>query len=204
MANDLLNEAERFLLGRWSEARSLEVSMESVRGKYRTLAERVVIAVRESHPELDAGGAYVTQFWGKGLICLGRRCWPQGEANWPPGFYIENLRLENLVDEESDVPTALVWIPAKASKQVGLDIVAARQRIDAEVKGLLDKDDASLIETSITDRETLLRFAITSKADILNMLATGDGESLFECLVAQFQRLAQLLPLVSQLLAKSE
>jgi hypothetical protein len=39
MAKELLNEAERFLLERWGDARLLEESMEGVRTKYKEVFE---------------------------------------------------------------------------------------------------------------------------------------------------------------------
>jgi hypothetical protein len=43
MPKELLNEAEKFLLSRWSEARSLEESMEALRAKYKeTFYDRAI------------------------------------------------------------------------------------------------------------------------------------------------------------------
>lgn len=61
MPKELLNEAERFLLERWGEARLLEESMDGVRTKYKEAFQRIIDAVTEAHPELDASRVYPTQ-----------------------------------------------------------------------------------------------------------------------------------------------
>src|SRR5687768_5697959 len=106
MAKQLLNEAERYLLEHWADARLLEESMEGMRMKYKELFERVIEAVSEGHPELDAHRAAPTQFWGDGAIGFGRKCWPSGESNWPPGLWVESLRLELITAEDSEPPYA--------------------------------------------------------------------------------------------------
>src|SRR6185312_13878601 len=107
MAKELLNEAERFLLNRWDEARMLELAMDAVRSKYKELFQRVADAVMESHPELDVKAVYPTQFWEyAGSIGFGRTRWPAGDPYWPPGFWVWCLRLEDLASEEVEQPYA--------------------------------------------------------------------------------------------------
>ena len=53
MPKELMNEAERYLLANWENARLLEESMESVRKKYKQIVEELIVAVTESCPELE-------------------------------------------------------------------------------------------------------------------------------------------------------
>jgi hypothetical protein len=76
MAKELLNEAERFLVERWAEARLLEEAMEGVRTKYKERFQKVIDAVTAVHPELDANAVYLTQSWTDGFIGFGRKSWP--------------------------------------------------------------------------------------------------------------------------------
>ena len=64
MAKELMNEAERFLLERWGEARLLEETMEGIRTKYKGVFQRIIDAVKDGHPELDTQRSYPTQFLG--------------------------------------------------------------------------------------------------------------------------------------------
>ena len=57
MPKQLWNEAEQYLIGNWAGARLLEEAMEGVRNKYKEIFQRVIEAVTQSHPELDAVAA---------------------------------------------------------------------------------------------------------------------------------------------------
>src|SRR5258708_958242 len=113
MPKELMNEAERFLVEHWGEARLLEESMEGVRTKYKEVFQRIIDAVTEGHPELNANAAYPTQFWGSGSIGFGRKSWPGGESSWPSGLWLWSLRLEVLAAEDSEPPSAPIWVPKK-------------------------------------------------------------------------------------------
>jgi hypothetical protein len=106
MPNELLNEAERFLIERWGEARLLELSMEGVRTKYKELFERVIGVIADAHPELDANAVYPTQFWGPGSLGFGRKSWPAGDTRSPgrlagvgtgktPAFFLARLHAKS-------------------------------------------------------------------------------------------------------------
>src|SRR5437660_6622137 len=96
MSKELFNEAERFLLEHWEDAQLLEESMNGVRTKYKEVFQRIIDAVTEGHPELDAHRIYVTQFWGSGSIGFGRKTCPARDPNWPSGLWVWDLRVEML------------------------------------------------------------------------------------------------------------
>src|SRR5207302_148940 len=108
----------------WVDSRLLEESMDGVRTKYKEVFQRIVVAVTEGHPELDANAAYPTQFWGEGQMGLGRKSWPGGESKWPSGFWVDNLRLEVLAAEDSGSPCGYIWVSHKS--KCDLDFAAAR------------------------------------------------------------------------------
>jgi hypothetical protein len=154
MAKELLNEAERFLVDRWAEARLLEESMEGVRTKYKELFQRIIDAVTEGHPELDANAAYPTQFWGPGYIGFGRKSWPAGETKWPSGLWVGNLRLEVLVAEDSELPYAYISFSLKS--KVNLDFDAARVAINEASKEVLTPEEGKGTFSEEKSREVLL------------------------------------------------
>jgi hypothetical protein len=53
MQKVLMNEAERFLINNWEDARVLEKSMADVREKYKGLLQQFIDFVKREHPELD-------------------------------------------------------------------------------------------------------------------------------------------------------
>src|SRR5713226_9027648 len=114
MSKELLNEAERFLLEHWGEARLLEESMEGVRTKYKEVFQRIIDAVTQGHPELDAYAVALTQSWTVGQIGFGRKSWPGGENNTPrwlsSGLWVLNVRLELLAAEDSEAPIAFIQV----------------------------------------------------------------------------------------------
>src|SRR5205807_4148034 len=135
MATEILNEAERFLLKHWAESRLLEESMEGVRTKYKELFQRVIEAVTEAHPELDAYAVYVTQMWSKGSLGFGRKAWPAENQDWPPGFWIDHVRLEKLAADDTSPPMATIWIPTKTAKKTGIELSDARTSLVAAAQG---------------------------------------------------------------------
>jgi hypothetical protein len=200
---ELLNDAERFLLNHWSEARMLEESMEGVRTKYKEVFQKLVEAVSEAHPELDASSVWVTQFWSRGSIVFGRRTWPVENSYWPCGFWIEPLRLENLSSDEFDPPIASVWIEGKVAKKLGIDLTQARATMISGAARILSKEEFEQCGKADSDKETMLTFPMPTKRELLEMLAAGDGQRFVASLASQLNLLARFVPLMDELLLKS-
>jgi hypothetical protein len=191
MPKELLNEAERFLLDHWEEARLLEESMEVVRTKYKSLFQQIVDAVTEAHPELDAQRTRVTQFWANGYLGFGRKSWPSG-ASWHSGFWVENLRLEILTAEDTDPPWAYIWAPKKCN----LDFDAARAAVKKVAKDLLLPEE--LKGSSDGSGEELINLPAPSKHTLLSSLSTGDGQGFVKLLISQFDMMARFVPVLEK------
>lgn len=200
MAKELMNEAERFLLTRWQEARRLEESLRTVRTKYKEVFERIREAVTEAHPELDASEVKVTQFFNDGIIVFGRKAWLKHEAFFIPGFWVENIRIEILTSEESNSPLATLVIPMKAAKLAGINLAAARKAVMAEAKQLLPLEEWKEA-TQVDGEESLLRFPAPSKAELLDLLHLGDGQGFVQRFVELFDIMARFIPVVDRLYA---
>jgi hypothetical protein len=193
MPKQMLNEAERFLLQHWGEARLLEESMETVRTKYKEVFDRIVEAVTEAHPELDAHAEYPTQFWGPGSIGFGRKSWPGGESRWPSGFWLDNVRLEKLSAEESEEPLGSIWFSNKSKSN--LDFDAARVAVNNAAKEVLTADEQKKTETADSD-DVLLYLPGPSKAELLQALSDGDDQAFVEIFVSQFDMMARFVPVL--------
>jgi hypothetical protein len=199
MAKELMNEAERFLLKHWEESRLLEESMDGVRTKYKEVFDRIIEAVTEAHPELDSSKVYATQFWGSGSIGVGRKSWPGGDSGWPPGFWISNLRLEKLASEDSDQPSVTIYVSAKSAKKCNLDIAAAKAELSAAAQQLLSPEEFERTGKGDSN-DTLLRLAAPTKAELLELLADGDGQKFVERFVSLFDLMARFVPTLDKLL----
>jgi hypothetical protein len=191
MPKALLNEAERFLLEHWGEARILEKSMEDVRTKYKEVFQRIIHAVTEAHPELDAQRSRVTQFWADGYIGFGRKSWPSG-AKWHSGFWIENLRLEILAAEDTEPPYAYIWAPGKSN----LDFDAARTAVNAAAKDLLTPEEHSAKGPHSDD--VLLYLPAPSKHQLLDALSDGDGQKFVKLFVSHYDMAARFVPVLDK------
>jgi hypothetical protein len=197
MSTALMNEAERFLIQNWNEARRMEETMEAVRTKYKELAERVIQGVTENHPELDRSRYYVTQFWGGGSLGFGRSTWPSKDG-WPSGLWIWNVRLEHLASAQEEPPQATIWIAPKVAKAAGIDLLAARRTLsDAVSQVLTDDERESVITTEL--EESLLRFQSPSKEDLLEGILTEGGEAFVAQLIEQFDLMAKFIPTLDEI-----
>jgi hypothetical protein len=195
MPKELLNEAERFLVERWGEARLLEESMVSVRTKYKELFERIIGAVTEAHPELDANAVYPTQFWGSGYIGFGRRSWPAGETQWLSGLWLENVRLEVLAAEDSESPYSYIWFSNKSNSNLDLD--TARNAVIAAAKDLLNAEELKTTEGA-DSHGVLLYLGTLPKSELMRAFCDGDGEGFVKLFVSQFDLMARFRPVLDK------
>jgi hypothetical protein len=194
-----LNEAERFLVSKWDEARSLELAMEGVRSKYKELFQRVVDSVSEAHPELDAKQMYPTQLWtSAGSIGFGRKSWPAPDPSWPPGFWLWSLRLEDMASDDAEQPYSTIYVSPKSAKQCGLDVAGARERLFAAAHEVLTADELQNTEKGDTNY-FLLYLPAPSKDDLLRSLSDGDGEKFVQHFVNTFDLMARFIPLMDKL-----
>jgi hypothetical protein len=194
MPKQLMNEAERFLLEHWEEARLLEESMEGVRTKYKVVCQKIVEAVTETHRELDANAVYLTQSWTDGQIGFGRKSWPSDRNGNPSGLWVWNLRLELLAAEDSETPVAAIWVPKKSN----VDFEAARLIVKQAAKDLLTAEELKRIEWGESDDESLLYLPAPSKRELLGALADADGQGFVALLITRFDMMARFVPVLDK------
>ena len=195
MANNLLSEAERYLVTRWDDARHLELSMEEVRRKYAGLFGRIAEAVASRHKRLSQSYIRVTQHWADGVFGIGDQRWRTKSGDLQ-GFYIEGLRLEVLASEE-DSPWAGIWI----SKIDGREMAAAREKLYAASKGLLTRRERELAFEEKPGEECALWYHLPEKqTQLLDMLAADDGRGFVDCMVGHIDLLARFSPVLDRIL----
>jgi hypothetical protein len=191
----LFNEAERFLIEKWADARQLEDSLDEVRKKYQEIGQRIVAAVAASHRELDVSAICLTQYWGNGYIGLGNQNWPDGGSNSPSGLYVDHLRLEYLTSDEEERPTAYIWV-AKSAK---LDPTVARSTLEAFARSELSDEE---YRSASFEESGEVSFSAPSKAELLSALLIGDGQSFVDLIAKQFEGMARFIPALNKLLLK--
>jgi hypothetical protein len=198
MAKELLNEAERFLVERWGEALLLEQSMKRVRAKYAELFERIIESVTEDHRELNLSGFWLTQSWTSGEIAFGRKSWPNKANKYPCGFWVNELRFDQLAVEESDPPEAYLWI----LKEVALDYDTARAIVEKAAKDLLNREELKGTEPAQSDDRALFYFTAPSKSELLRLFCDGDGEGFVEMFVSLFDVMARFVPVLDKVFSE--
>ncbi|HUT34320.1 MAG TPA: hypothetical protein VNE39_12615 [Planctomycetota bacterium] len=173
--------------------------MESIRKEYKGIFERAVDALQQSGKAFDNPGVFVTQFWGRGYVFLNRTAWMRNKKIWPPpGFYIENLRLELLCDKDEPAPYASIWLPAK---KTGVDLSEARKAIVEAAQQLLTKEECERCLKQQEEVEYPLYYDLPEPKDqLLEMLVKGDGQSFVDCMVGHLDLLARFTPVVDKLL----
>jgi len=104
--------------------------------------------------------------------------------------------------EDSDPPTATVWIPGRAANAAGVALTQARAAVIAAAHEVMSKDEFAQCGKDEPDKETMLRIPMPTKRELLDMLCDGDGQRFVACLVAQFDILARFVPVLDKLLLK--
>jgi hypothetical protein len=153
---------------------------------------------------LDHCKVRVTQLWASGFCVFSRKVWP-GTKNetWPPGLWLDQLRLEKLSAEDAPPPSATIWIPAKLIKQIGLDTNAARAELLNAAKEILSGDELDEVlraGNGNSDQQTLLSFTSPTKAELIGALAEGDGQRFVEIIVSRFDLMARFVPALDKIL----
>ncbi len=201
MAKKLMNEAERFLLEHWDDARLLEETMKGVRTKYKEVFQKVVEAVTEGHPELDTNRTCLTQSWTHGFTAFGRTEWPRTRYGTPSGLWVGGLRLEELAAEDSEPPYACIWFPQRTTS---LDCDAARIVMNEAAEELLKPEELKGVTTSPDENEVdvLLYLPAPSKGELLGALSGGDDQRFVQLFVSQFDMMARFVPVLDKVFLK--
>lgn len=192
----LFNDAERYLIDKWADARSLEDSMEEVRKKYQEIGQRIVDSIKSAYSEFDFGEAFLTQRWANGYIAFSKRAWSGGGGNSPPGLYVDHLRLELLTSHEEDPPTVYIWVPKSAK----IDPKSVRVALEGIAKRELSSDEFQQVNF---DEPGEVSFAAPSREELRSALLKGDGQGFVDLVVKQIEGMARFIPGLDELFART-
>jgi hypothetical protein len=202
MAEQTFNEAEQFLLQNWATTIEVEDSISEVRTKYEALCERIAEGVAESHKELDiqtvkvlitAGPAAIKS----GVIVVGRSSWPSEGKIYQTAFWVENLRLEVLLDEDEDDPMVGFWLQAPDDSR---DFAADVKAIQGAAKKILTSEQLSQWHLGNGEETAIVGRVVASKQELLAMLSKGETERFVDTIVEQLEELATLIPAIDGVL----
>jgi len=200
MAENTFNEPEQYLIKNWVQAHRVEKSMAEIRGKYAGIFDRVWDAVRATPDQFDHYKPRLTQFWCEGYMGIGREKWRR-EGGDQPLIVIDSLRLEVLLDDESELPFAGIW--ACKAKRPGTDLEGVG-RIGSEAEKVLTKEELARCQIeSQCNYGYVLRYDLPEdRHDLAGFLLEGDGQKFVDCMVSHFEVLARFIPVLDEVFTK--
>jgi hypothetical protein len=184
---------ERFLLDQWTDARLLEDAMDAVRNRYKGIIEAVLEEVVKNcrgaldYPKLKINSAF-------GGVGIGRASWPRNPGAWPSGFYLENLRLEDLTSPGSDRPFKNVWIFQPIP-------IGAEAKLRKAAEGILGQDEFRRWEFDADSGGMGLWCALEPAEDLFKLLVTDEARGFVDCLVAHFESMTKFTAAVDEIFA---
>jgi hypothetical protein len=185
-----LKPEERFLFERLHDVMRLEGAMAAIRQEYYQFWDNIFRRVQEKHSHLD--WPYNRSCDSKAQFVIGKRCWPSASPPWPSGFYVASISFEHLCSPEEEAPSAGIWI--QPPKKLRIDLESIRKPFTQKAERLLGmklwdegKSYISLYYDLPESREALL-----------GMLAKKNDVKFADCMVAHFEKLAKLIPLIDE------
>jgi hypothetical protein len=180
------NEPDKFLLEKWTDARLLEDAVDEVRKKYEQVLESVVTEFQTTHRELDCSKIGLTH----GSFGLGREKWPKRNG-WPTGFYIEEIRLDNLTSPDMEPPWKTVWVLHANPKE-------AESRLRKVADKVL-KAEAPKWEFQIDSKAAMLFCELEPRKELFDLLLKDESKGFVERMLAHFESMVGFVSVIDEL-----
>jgi hypothetical protein len=188
------NEAERYLLHQWSDARLLEESMGALRVKYAGILSKALEGFQKNHKELDAPVDKYAKTYGS--IGIGRQSWLFKQ--WPSGFWIDDVRLENLTSQEEVGPSKSVVIYDER-----VELQKAEEALRSSAKQMLSKVEFDRLEFETTQAKAYFWCNLEqSREELLKLLMEKDGQGFVDCMIGHLEWMARWVPILDEILSQ--
>lgn len=199
--SDFLNEAEKLLVRQWQQAWTLEQSMGTVRTKYAQLLSKAAEGVAQSNPAFDVVKTFFTQFWESGYAAFSCKKWPDSKFHYPPGIYLEQLRLEKLASEREPQPAVSVFIGARVLGMLKAPAVEVARRLNAGARSVFSEEDYARFIVSAELDDPLINFASPTKKELLDLLISGDEELFTQSVISYLEPPMRMIAILDEILA---
>ncbi len=178
------SEPEHFLLGQWMESRLLEDAMKVIREKYEQIFDDVVDEVKQNHPDLNYSKMRIhSEYSGVGI---GKAIWPKTRENgWPAGFYLEELRLENLTSPDLQAPNKSVWLYEPKLKE-------HEARLGNAAEKVLSKAELHRWKSGSDDKSAWLWRPLEPRDTLFQLLLKDGSRGFIDCMVGHFEEMIKL------------
>jgi hypothetical protein len=201
MPKNTFNESETYLLKNWASACRLEEAMNRVRHeKYSAIILKAAeLLVDELGKNDYRQEVYPTQRWDDGFIYFWMDKWgkSEGEAREVPYLCPGGLRLENLLSDSNDTDPPYACVFAKYLRKAGWDLGRFRNKLNSSAATILK----SFPRRSDEDENTPVCYFVPGGRAELRRLLIEDEDGFTSALISNGTRLAELAPIVTQVLA---
>ena len=194
------SEPDLFLLRRWTDARLLEDSMKSVRHKYEAILEKVLDKVREKHPEFDSRDVRIAN---DGVnVGIGRKSWRSKPNYFISGFWIGEIRIDDLTSEDEDAPDKTIWINHPVDP---VNIELATERLREAAAKILSTEERRDMDTGWGKGIAGITYPIQkSRAELRELLINDESRGFVSYMVAEFESMTKFMAVVDEIHAVSK
>ena len=202
MAKKLFPEHERYLLENWTDAVDFEASMNLARDTHRRIIEKSLGKVRAEHEELDTQALHLEYPAEYDLNAgVGKKEWPDYGKNWPTGFWLGGIRLENLTSEDEERPYACIYVAQKTPDRDFLDDVA--EKISRAARDFLSSDQlrgVEVLDSSDRQHQRMICWPLLeSRSGLLNLLLDDEAKGFVSRIAEHIEFLTQFAPVMDDI-----
>jgi hypothetical protein len=189
------SEPELYLLEEWTNARLLEDAMKAIREKYAAIFEKVLDKVQEKHEELDSRETRLTN---DGVnVGIGKKSWRSKPTYFISGFWIGEVRIQDLTSEDEDAPDKTIWIN---HPEGAVDIEEARKKLRESAMSILSKEELRRADFDSGKGIAGVTYPIIqSRAELLELLIKDEARGFISCMVAHFESMTGFTAIVDEI-----
>ena len=189
------NEANRYLIERWADARELVLGMEATRKRYGRVLEDALAELRQRKWwERDFKGWSSVEYG----IGFGRKSWDvTNHEHHFPGLWMDNIELDHLLTDHEDRPNAYVWIGPL--KNAGHDLSAVKRAILKRATPVL----RNFPKRSHENESDIIRYLFPERPkDFERALTQNRSRPFIELLCNHADTLAEFIPAIDEALRR--
>lgn len=199
MPPSTFSKPELFLLRQWTNARLLEDSMKAARQKYAEILEKVVDNFQQKHEEFDSRQILPTR---DGVnVGIGKKTWRSKPTYYISGFWLGEIRIEDLTSENEDPPDKTVWVNHPDG---AIDLDEAAKKLRTAAQRILSNDEFRRADFEWGKGIAGITYPITHpRAELFELLIKDDARGFVSCMVVHLESMSKFAPVLDEIHNKS-
>ena len=191
------SDPELYLLNKWEDAMLLENSMNAVRDKYEQILATVLDRVEQQHRELDCRTMHLS-YKEDPSVSISKKAWSSMYPNWPSGFWIGCIGLNNLASEDENEPYASVYFNPSKSAVFDSQEIVRRLRDFAET--ILTREQMSRLRDDANKGDASIYYLLPEpRRKLLEMLLNNKSAEYIDCIEDHLKTLARFIPVMDEI-----